>query len=111
MADFYYTPGKEGADYSRKADDAQPTLNGTTTNFSNGASKPVVVTNFSAGFSGDRSSSQSYIFAGKINRKDQQTTNVDTVDDGYPQELKYGTEDTTQYILGADPKKIKVSYF
>lgn len=111
MADFYYRPGKEGSTNQRKAKDSEPTLNGQGTEFNNGKAVPVVVSNFSAGFGGNKSSSQAYLFASVINRKDSKVDNIDTVDESYPGQDIFGVEDTFQYVYSASPNKLKISIY
>jgi hypothetical protein len=111
MATFYYNASKEGRYNDRKAKADQPVKNGAGQNFADGVHEPIIVTDHSAGFGGDETSAQSYIYGSKLNVDGDVQKNTDTASETYPGQEDFGTELKFQFFYSQNPKKYKVSIF
>jgi hypothetical protein len=97
MATFYYKASPENRPNERKAKADQPVKNGAGQNFADGVHEPIIVTDHSAGFGGDETSAQSYIYGKKLNVDGDVQENTDTISNTYPGADVYGDNNLTQY--------------
>lgn len=111
MATFYYKASAENRPNERKAKADQPVKNGAGQNFADGVHDPIIVTDHSAGFGGDETSAQSYIYGSKLNVDGSVQKNTDTISETYPGQEDFGTELKFNYFYSQNPKKYKVSVF